>query len=82
MSACRLWRFWPIMSSGMRKIWIMLLMNSHSTNAGYGSKRRAAGPSVFQPSQHTVHAKMMRKNPIVPTWSVIQMATRSRAVNC
>jgi hypothetical protein len=55
------------MISGMRKIWIMLERNSHSTNAGNGSKRIALGASVFQPSQDMVQTKIVRKKPIEPT---------------
>jgi hypothetical protein len=66
------------MINGIRWIWIRLLMNSHSTNAGAGSNRMPAGARVFQPSHAIVHTAMTMKKPMVPTWSVVQIAMRSR----
>ena len=40
-----------------------------------GSKRHRVGSSVFQPSQITVQAKMIKKKPKVPTRSVMKSAT-------
>jgi hypothetical protein len=57
-------------------------MNSQNTKAIGGSNCNAGGASTFQPSQHTVHPKMARKNPIEPTWMVIQSASRSSAEIC
>lgn len=56
-------------------------MKSHRTNAGYGSNWTFLGKNMFQPSQMIVQITMIIKNPIVPTSSVIQRATRSVRVN-
>src|ERR1019366_5727534 len=65
------------MISGIKKIWIILEINNQRTNAGYGSKRITKGASVFQVSQIAVHIKMIIKNPILPTLSVIHTASLS-----
>src|ERR1041384_2229910 len=65
------------MISGIKKICIILEIKSHNTKAGKGSNCALAGLSVFQLSQKAVQQNIIRKNPIVPTWSVIQTATRS-----
>ena len=71
----------PTMINGIRKIWIIFDRNSQKTKAGNGSNRTALGARVFQPSQTKVHAKIARKKPIVPTRSVIQIASRSSRDN-
>src|SRR5271170_7046231 len=55
-------------------------MNSQNTKAIGGSNCHAGGASTFQPNQQTVHPKMVRKNPIEPTRTVIQSASRSSGV--
>jgi len=59
----------------------MLEIKSHSTKAGKGSKRTALGAKEFHPSQTTVHKKITKKNPIVPTCFVIHRASLSRRDN-
>ena len=65
------------MISGMSSIWSTLERNSQKAKAIGGSNCSAAGASRFQPSQSAVHTKITRKNPIVPTCSVIHTATLS-----
>ena len=52
-------------------------MKSHTANAGPGSNRSSTGPTVFQPSHTIVQAATMKKEPIEPTRSVTQTASRS-----
>jgi|GEM_PF-3986823 len=55
----------------------MFEINSQNTNAGAGSNLCEIGPYEFHKSQTTVQTKIIRKNPMVPTCSVIQTASRS-----
>jgi hypothetical protein len=61
----------------MSRIWITLEINSQNTNAIGGSNCHTGGASTFQPNQKTVQPKMIKKNPIEPTRTVIQSANRS-----
>ena len=74
-SDCRPCMFWPIIKSGMRRIWIMFEMNSQKTKPIGGSNCRRGGASKFHPSQKIVTPRIRRKNVIVPTCSVIQIAS-------
>jgi hypothetical protein len=76
-SAWRPWMFWPTMIRGMSKICIRFEIKSQNTKAMGGSNCSFGGASRFQPSQTTVQAKISRKNPIVPTRSVIHTASFS-----
>ena len=60
----------------------MLEINSQSTKAGNGSNREALGAKVFQDSHNMVQQKIIKKKPMVPTWSVIHTASFSSLVNC
>src|ERR1700729_3708447 len=53
-------------------------MNNQNTNAVGGSNCNLGGASRFHVSQMTVQNKTMKKNPIVPTRSVIQQASLSK----
>jgi hypothetical protein len=55
----------------------MLDINSHNTNAGYGSNRNTLGANIFQPIHDIVQPRIIKKKPIVPTLFVIQIANRS-----
>src|SRR5579871_4919051 len=68
------------MIRGIKKSWIMFDINNHKTNAGYGSNRYAFGPNIFQLSHRVVHKKIIMKNPMLPTWLVIQTAILSSTV--
>src|SRR5450759_2491056 len=60
----------------------MLEINSQKTKEGKGSKRKCFGANIFQDSHRAVQPKIIKKKPIVPTWSVIHMATLSRRLKC
>jgi hypothetical protein len=65
------------MISGISRIWIKLEINSQNTNAIGGSNCSFWGASRFQPNHKTIQTKIARKNPIVPTRSVIHTASLS-----
>src|SRR5882724_23685 len=53
-------------------------MNSQNANAIGGSNCKARGTSRFHANHTTVQISTIRKNPMVPTRSVIQQARLSR----
>ena len=63
------------MISGINMIWIRFEMKSQKTKAIGGSNCSRSGARKFQASQNADQTKMMKKNPIVPTRSVTQMAS-------
>src|ERR1700689_1712672 len=55
-------------------------MNSQNTNAIGGSNCKLRGTSRFHANHRTVQVRTIRKNPMMPTRSVIQQASLSRVL--
>jgi hypothetical protein len=52
-----------------------MVQDSQKTNPIGASNCKGGGASQFQPSHETVHMRMIRKKPIVPTCVVIHTAS-------
>ena len=78
-SVCAFWTFCPISTSGIKNICIILDINNHKTNAGYGSNLNDIGAIMFHPNHTMVHRTIIKKNFIELTLSVIHIANFSFA---
>lgn len=74
-------RFCPTMIRGRKKSCMTFDIKSQRTNAGKGSNRHWTGANIFQPSQPNVQPMTIKKNPIEPTWRVIQSANLSTSLS-